>query len=459
MENTSILLREVPGGSGPRSSTRAVRSANGVAVATPRALKAESQEQFALTILARIKPGAVDELRTLLETIGENIETNPYIKFTDLTTTHYCRFVVLPADADRDIPASVSFESNYDGDLDIHLDELLAVGRRGIDAIYSKCEGWPGDSASPAAIKAFLRAQSIPYAAFYIGHQGLSRRWIRNDIAVRKEIDDHLQTQQKTPGWPRSSVEIRAGIQKHLAKSPGLSTASFERRVPPWTEMLPWLVPASLLGLAFLPLLLPAVLLWAVLLRSHEERDQSDPLQASFPITNFVNMENHEIQNPLTHLVPIKPGLFRLLTLKGVLWSINVLARYRYNQGALGGIPSIHFARWAIIDGGKRLLFFSNYDGSWENYLGDFIDKASAGLTGIWSNTEGFPKTRWLVNEGATHEEPFKQWTRAHQIPTQVWYAAYPASTVTNVLNNADVRRRVEGDLSDAETLAWLQKV
>ena len=44
------------------------------------------------------------------------------------------------------------------------------------------------------------------------------------------------------------------------------------------------------------------------------------------------------------------------------------------------------------------LLFLSNYGGSWESYLEDFITKAHSGLTGIWSNTVGFPKTSNLFH-------------------------------------------------------------
>lgn len=82
-------------------------------------------------------------------------------------------------------------------------------------------------------------------------------------------------------------------------------------------------------------------------------------------------------------------------------------------------------------------MFFSNYDGSWESYLGDFIDKAAAGLTAVWSNTLGFPRASYLVGQGATDEERFKSWTRAHQVPTQLWYSAYPELTMFNIQHNA----------------------
>ncbi|WP_438023974.1 hypothetical protein [Sorangium sp. So ce233] len=421
--------------------------------------EAKAVQQNALTVFVKIRQGKVDELRVLLESIGKNLHTNPYIQFGELTTTHFCRFVIVPGDPDLDAPASLAFASNFDGDLDAYLDELIAVARRGLDAIYGLCDGYPGSSVSAGAVKDFLRQNSLPYGAFYKGHPGLSQRWIKNDIDVRHVIESFLQEQQKTPGWPPSPSEIRTRIQAHLAKFPGLSTALFDRDLPTWKDALPWLIPASLAGIVALPLVIEAAIVYAILLRYHEIRDKPDSLKTNFPISHLTELEDHTIQNQLTHIVPIKPGLFRLWTLKGVLWAINTLAYYIYNQGELGGIPSIHFARWVIIDGGKRLLFFSNYDGSWENYLGDFIDKASTGLTGVWSNTVGFPKTKWLIYEGATHEALFKQWTRAHQIPTQVWYSAYPDATVPNVINNTAIRGGAQGSLSESKTLEWLEEL
>ncbi len=109
-----------------------------------------------------------------------------------------------------------------------------------------------------------------------------------------------------------------------------------------------------------------------------------------------------------------------------------------------------------IIDRGRRLLFFSNYDGSWVNYLGDFIDKAAAGLTAVWSNTLGCPKAHGLYSAGATDEQRFKSWTRDHQIVTQVWYSAYEELTVDNINNTHKLRIGLFGDLTAAEEREWL---
>jgi hypothetical protein len=71
----------------------------------------------------------------------------------------------------------------------------------------------------------------------------------------------------------------------------------------------------------------------------------------------------------------------------------------------LSDIGTIHFARWVTVPGSRDLLFLSNYDASWESYLEDFITRAHTGLTGVWSNSIGFPRSENLVQKGATDGE------------------------------------------------------
>jgi hypothetical protein len=163
-------------------------------------------------------------------------------------------------------------------------------------------------------------------------------------------------------------------------------------------------------------------------------------------------------QNGLTHLVPIKPGRFRRQTLKLMLRVAQELADRGGRVGKLGELDTIHFARWAILPDG-RLLFFSNYDGSWEAYLGDFIDRASEGLTMIWTNTIQFPATLFQFFLGAKDEERFKRWTRAFQLPTQIWYSAYPALSVSDVLSNAELREILARDFDEASIERFCQLV
>jgi hypothetical protein len=213
-----------------------------------------------------------------------------------------------------------------------------------------------------------------------------------------------------------------------------------------------------------------AVGAWALLLRRHEEDDRAnDPLLGAGPnddtqainerIKRLAELEDFGVNNQFSSLMRIKRGPFRKFTQWAVLTAINFAARYLNNQGRLADIPTIHFARWIMVDDGRRLLFESNFDGSWERYLGDFVDKARAGLTAVWSNTVGFPPSKWLVQEGAADEQPFKWVARASQIETQVWYSAYPQLTVKNILNNREIHRGLFGEMSDAEIGKWLKRL
>jgi hypothetical protein len=121
------------------------------------------------------------------------------------------------------------------------------------------------------------------------------------------------------------------------------------------------------------------------------------------------------------------------------------------------GLSLIHFARWVLLDDNQRLFFASNYDGSLESYRDDFINKVAWGLNVVFSNGIGWPRTDWLITRGARREMPFKYYQRRHQLPTQVWYKAYPGLTLINMTRNARIRQGLErARMSDGEAAAWL---
>jgi hypothetical protein len=195
----------------------------------------------------------------------------------------------------------------------------------------------------------------------------------------------------------------------------------------------------------------------AALLRFKEDRDSARFIApTTSTINQLIKTEDRFTQNHLANITNIKPGIFRLLLLKVVLFAINLLARTS-TKGKLSGIPSIHFAHWTIINHNTQLLFFSNYDGSWSSYLDDFIDKAAGGLTAIWSNTQGFPYTKLLIFKGARDEVRFKAYARNHQVPSLVWYTAYPDLTVQNIDKDSSIREKLFSNLSEVETKEWLK--
>lgn len=429
-------------------------------------------DQNALTVVVPIQEGRSADLKSFLQQIGNNIKSNAFIRFTDLTTTHFARWVVI--DHDHRYPPSLAFESNYDGTLDQHLADLVEHGAPGLDKIYSYCKGYPATGTrNMPEFKRFILSHSLDYAAFYIAYRGLTVRNIRNDTAVRRTLEEHLEQMQSgepiSAPAPQLFLSLRETL-RNVGQSLSLAIAKGRLSVN-WRHLALF---AAALGLvAFLVHLMfflilifgSAVLIaftWALVWQIHEltgAQSGSSSQRARKPLDAGQGvLEDVQLQNQLTHIVDIKPGMIYLFTLRTVLWAINLLAKYTFNQGNLGGIPSIHFARWVILDD-RRLLFFSNYDGSWENYLGDFIDRASKGLTGVWSNTVGFPRTRFLLWKGAKDEQRFKQWTRQHQIPTQVWYSAHPGLTVQNILNNLQIRGNVERPMNPAKIENWLARL
>ncbi len=310
----------------------------------------------------------------------------------------------------------------------------------------------------------YARKQSVPSAAYYRAHAGLGVKQIRSDAAVRDAIEAWLDGEQCAGRLQQLSArQIRRGLLSHLATlridgEPPL-LGPVERNLPRY--------PRNYLdfGLALLgqPLRILRALLGA---RRHEQREAGEwPEQRKKLVEDcdprldaIHRSEDRVEQNGLTHLVPIKPGAYRHATLRTALWVVSLVARFIAVTGTLGGLDTIHFARWAVLDD-DRLLFFSNYDGSWEAYLGDFIDKVSPWLTLIWTSTQWFPPTRWLFRGGAADEGSFKRWTRTWQLENQLWYSAYPRLSVGAVLGNARIREAAVGALDDQALGEWLEKL
>jgi len=133
----------------------------------------------------------------------------------------------------------------------------------------------------------------------------------------------------------------------------------------------------------------------------------------------------------LTVIAPLKAGA--AARLRQVLVSLQINPDSPIKQ-----IDTIHFARWVIFDNDTRMLFTSNFDGSWETYLRDFSVKTPQGMDAIFGNCEGYPAG------GSADFEAFKQYVRDHQVPTDLFYAAYPESSVRSVKKAIEVKALVD---------------
>jgi len=220
-----------------------------------------------------------------------------------------------------------------------------------------------------------------------------------------------------------------------------------------------WLVPLFIL----LPLLIGAALLAAVVflwvLRRYEKREPEIIHRPEVDrILQLAALEDHDVTNQYTALGSVKPNWFRRALFPVILWVIDYFARHVYQRGHLGRVRNIHFARWVFLDGKKRMIFASNYDGSHEAYMDDFINKADWALNLSFNCGLGYPRTRWILKDGIDDELKFKYTQRRHQMPTETWYRGYPGLTVYDIERNARVRAGFERrTMTDAEIRAWLR--
>ncbi|OYZ46150.1 MAG: hypothetical protein B7Y31_01015, partial [Novosphingobium sp. 16-62-11] len=164
---------------------------------------------------------------------------------------------------------------------------------------------------------------------------------------------------------------------------------------------------SALIG-AIVPMVLFAAKILAVialLLRRDEKANTPiDRTPSAAALGAMMAKENAPgvVQNHMVSITRLRPALIRKLSLPLAFIAVATMARIGVmRRGFLATIGTIHAARWVVLPGTRQLVFFSNYDGSWESYLEDFITKASEGVTAAWSSSEGFPSTRLLFFDGA----------------------------------------------------------
>lgn len=420
--------------------------------------------------------------RPALDAASGRPVVNTIFRPAQLPDTHFTRLVIVDdprGPADDKLPLVLVWESNHDGAPADYLRQVLARATSGepgvhldFDAIFGACVGYPSMARGDEWV-AWMLAHALRAEAFYSGYRGVPKRRVdaagRVHAAIRRFLDEH-----RADLAGQDPVAVHRRIRDHLrAGPPGLEPGDLEpaveRGAGVWLRKWATLVLLGVAALLLLTFLLPFTLAWYVTLRRHERRDKPDrAVRAVHGLPDLIAVEDRIVQNQLTHLVDLKPGVFRYVTQRVVLFAIDQLARVIFVHGELGGITSIHFARWVILHDRRdvpahrrrhRLLFFSNYDFSWDSYLGEFVDRAARGLTAVWSNTEGYPRTENLVNQGATDEETFKQWARDRQLASQVWWSGVRYSTVENVNNDVAIVRGLGRDLDDEDAPGWLVRL
>jgi len=436
-----------------------------------------------LAFVAAVQDGCRPELDKTLAALDTRVREEKSGPFRNIASLHFASLVVFDTPG---FPPTLVFENNFDGDLNPYIDALLDAALADVDSVFKCCIGYNAKADDKRAhLASFLRAHVIRPGTYHVGNFARTKAQIVGERDLRGTVDRGIDCYQRD-GERVDDRERAFDLVRNVVRSKGAfdwafrpsDKATLERFIA-WTRLI-GLLGGLLVGsvsivfaiwFARVHSVLPSavgtiataagvVLLLAVAMRWHERRDVPMDLR-SFDRSHDERLaagEDRQAQNHLASITVVKDGRFRRLTLRVVLWVTNLFARVS-TKGKLKGIPSIHFAHWSLLDGGKRLLFLSNYDGAWSAYLDDFVDLASKGLTAIWSNTVGFPKTRFLLFQGARDRKAFKAFARMQQTRTAVWYSAYPNLTVQQIDANTLLRDGLATRPRGDDLAAWLHRL
>ncbi|HEX8495537.1 MAG TPA: hypothetical protein VF658_22185 [Pyrinomonadaceae bacterium] len=386
-------------------------------------------KQNPLTVIVPIKPEAVGALRDVLAKINEELKSGANVWFRRSPSTHFARWVIL--DNNKQRPLQLYFSCNYDGDLDDYLGELVDKLPPEMDEVWNKCEGYtPLGSLDAQSRKkkfaAFIKSYKLRAQAFYAACAGASVEDILTAAKIRQSIDRVLDCQEIRPAFEevyKLLPDFSPAPLPLTPSRPDIRAKKKDARPPHFSwlaRLIEWVIGVKL--------------------------GVKNPNKLINTPNDLASIEDLMVQNQMTVITKVKR--WRLLFLRGVLWGANIGAKG--TKGALGDIATIHFCRWVIINDGKDMLFESNYDGSWENYIDDFGDSASLEMDAMWSNCEGFP------TGGSLDIDWFKAYIRDNQLPAQVFYSAYPDSTVQNILNDLRISRLVQTFMAQVSAKRFL---
>ena len=407
-----------------------------------------------LTVLAPILPGRDAALRERLRAIGDDINgkhlsaaaSRPDIAFTRSRRIHFARLAVLN-DPDRGPGRTrLLFASIYDGSLDEHVGELVSI-TSDMDALWGACEDYTGVS----GFHSFIRAHAHEADAYYVAFRDETAASIASAVAARRQR--HALQDAADQGGSVSTNTLNAGGGAPFRAIVTAVSRSL-RGLPLVADVVRAIVRNGFGNVYHGTLRITASLDRYTVFRglnwitrnripSRKSPFSSAPLDQCSPATVLV--ANDEIpaettarapgfredvvaQNQLTLVTVVDPAGLRRV--RAVLAAIDSYARRLSPPGSLIGISTIHFVRWTLIDGGRRLLFISDYDGSWESYIDEFAEMILSGLDAIWETSYGMPP------DGARDYPAFKRFLRSHQVPSDVFFAAYPDATVLNIMTD-----------------------
>jgi hypothetical protein len=450
-------------------------------------------------VVLEINPKSFQTLCTRLQDFAskEDPKTGApsFVRVKQIDQLH---FMSLQVFQDRHFDPLLILESNFDGDATKYWKKTLELLGQDLRAIFACTKSaldprWIGlfqvDSAM--SLDDFVIAHSLRPSATHVGALGMSFKRIDRDREVYEAVQEKLgvsaiqfrgstprKIQENLRAWAESEYSwlnmpeqwtfeaarasyrqsaIRQILPVVLIMFVSLAVTAF-LCVSNWvTQLVHIAALAVILSLGLIVLVAAKVFLTAISKLEASDMTQADPMLDSTQLAAFASQEDQIVQNHVASMVLVKPGIARGIAIRISLKLLELAVPFFFADGYLGSMRTIHFAHWSLIGNSGRLLFLSNFDGSWQSYLDDFVDKASQGLTLAWGNCVGFPRTKRFIQQGAAHGTEFKAWARQSQTQNTFWYSAYKDLTVNQIVRNADIVDGIrKNEMTEAEAERWV---
>ncbi len=148
--------------------------------------------------------------------------------------------------------------------------------------------------------------------------------------------------------------------------------------------------------------------------------DSSTPEPASAP---------NRIQNPLTLIMTIRSREdFEALDAR--IRKIQALpAEENPIWVALDKLGIVHFARFVFLENNTKLAIITTYDGSFDDYLNEFIDEIGNVFNGLLQHMQDAPPLPVQQNRSA-----FRDYVLANNLGAiEPFYSAYPLASVLDI--------------------------
>lgn len=141
-----------------------------------------------------------------------------------------------------------------------------------------------------------------------------------------------------------------------------------------------------------------------------------------------------------------------------IFWLVGTFL-FKHKLRGLLTLSVIHYARWVIIKDSdfprldpnqpreqltyRYMLFMSNFNGSWAQYVDSFSTAIPSGLNLLWRRNVKWPQS--------VPELPFHRYVNFNSILTNYYYNAYPAAAANDVKAAKNVKDSLTKFVSKTE--------